>query len=843
MRKSLFKQSLLFFFLSLAISLSFGQSASTMQGFTVTGIKGKVKTVSELLAYEASHPKLPYMMRYKKEHEAHRQMAQDPKAMKVASYSAIPQLNSMNPGSINTPTQTIRSNFLSVRIGDTPGWNPPDNNGDVGTTQLATTVNGRIRFYNKPTPTGTAVTTPTGTSNTEPGGIVFDMDSDAFFTDAGIGVTIGSDPHVRFDRLSQRWFIVQIDLDHTKNNYCQIAVSSSATISNYASFTFYSFRVSTTGSSNQWFFDYPTLGVDNTSLYIGGNMFTNSFQGCNMYVVNKASLLAGTMTVTAFNQPASGTNIYTPQGVHNDDPSSTEGYFLGSSQTLYSRLIMRRITYPGGVPTISSDIVITTQTTAAPINPPSKGGSTLDAVDERPFAAMIKKNKITGVSTLWTANTSKVNSSGVASGTMNRDATMWYEIGTLTTTPTLLRSGSFFDGAASNQRSFIAGSIAMTGQGHNVISMTSSGANNYAQVTVAGRYRTDPATAWQASVDATTTTSTYSGSRWGDYSQTVVDPTDDMTIWTFNQYAAGASAWGTRAIQMLAPPPPAVFTFSPAPSCGTNTITMDGTTVNNSEFFDPGAGYLNRLAVAVTGPSVVTVTNVVFVSPTQITASFNIPPGSLAGTYTVTVTNPDGQTTTATFNLAAPCGPLPVTLLSFNGHAVNKAVQLNWSTSSEFNFRNYQVEKSADGSTNFQSLTQVTPKGGLNIPANYAAMDLYPYPNYSYYRLKTMNIDGSFAYSNVVKVKTDSRAISLTRLFPNPTSSVINLEIVAANQQSINIEIFDIAGRKVMNQTIQLSSGVNQKQLTLTNLSAGSYVIQFKDASDNIIEMAKVVKN
>jgi hypothetical protein len=841
MKKLLFKQGLFFLF-CLTGTLSFGQNSSGSQGFILSGIQGKIKTVPELLAYEASHPKLPYMMRYKREHEAHRQMRQDPNAINSSEYNSLREPNFRNPGSTSTPTQSIHSNFLSVRIGDTPGWNPPDDNGDIGTTQLCTTVNGRVRFYNKPTPTGAAVTTATGTSNAEPGGIVFDMDSDAFFTDNSIGVTVGSDLHVRFDRLSQRWFIVQIDISHNKNNYCQIAVSSGPTVSNYASFTFYSFNMTGTGSPSTWFFDYPTLGIDNTSLYIGGNMFTNTFKGCNMYVVNKASLISGSGTVTAFNQPATTTNMYTPQGVHNDDPTATEGYFIGTSQTVWSKLIMRRITYPGGVPTISPEITLTTQTTAQPVNPPNKGGGTLDALDGRLFAAMIKKNKITGVSSLWTAVTTNMTSAGVGSGSGTRDGAIWFELGTLTTTPTILRSASFYDNAASNPINYINTSIAMSGQGHCVISHTSCGNNNYAQCTVAGRYRTDPSTSFQAPIDATTTTSSYTGSRWGDYSQTVVDPTDDMTFWTFQQYAQGTNNWGTRAIQLLAPPPPAAFTLTPAPSCGTSTITIDGTSVNNSEFFDPGAGFINRLQVAVTGPSAVTVTNIVFVTPTQITADFTIPVGALAGTYTVTITNPDGQTTTTTFNLAGPC-VLPVSLLSFNGHAVNKAVQLNWSTTSEFNFRNYQVEKSADGSTNFQSLAQVTPRGGINIPANYAAVDQYPYPNYSYYRLKTINTDGTYSYSNVIKVKTDNKAISLTRLFPNPTNSVINLEMVAANQQSLSVEIYDVAGRKVMNQAIQLTSGINQKQLTLTNLSAGSYVIQFKDANDNIVEMAKIVKN
>jgi hypothetical protein len=670
------RKYLLFLSLCFLISLSFAQKGATTQGVTLTGIKGITRTVPELLAFEASRPKLNFAYRYKREHEAHLHRNQNPDALSISNYISTPARTHIS-NSVNTATQSTWSNFLAVRIGDTPGWNPPDNNGDVGITQLGIAVNGRVRFYNKPSVTSTAVTTPTGTSDTEPGGIIFDMDTDAFFTNNAIGVTIGSDLHIRFDRLSQRWFIVQISIDQNKNNYCCIAVSSGAAITNLTSFTFYYFRVGDTGGSINDFFDYPTLGIDNNSLLIGGNMFGPGFTGCNMYVVNKASLITGTLTVTGFAHSTASTDIYTPQGVHNDDPAATQSYFIGTSQTVYSKLVMKRITYSGGIPSISTDISITTQITAAPLNPTNLGGSTLDALDGRLFAAMIKKNKITGASSLWTANTSKMTSAGVGSSSGTRDGAIWYEIGTLTTTPTMLRSASFYDAAGTNPISYINTSIAMSGQGHCIISHTSAGANSYAQCTIAGQYRTDPSTTFQAPVNATTTTSSYTGGRWGDYSQTVVDPTDDMTMWTFQQYAQGLNNWGTRAIQIKAPPPPAIFTLTPAPSCGTNTITINGTSVNNSEFFDPGAGYLNRLGITVSGPSAVTVSNITFVSPTQMTADFSLASGAISGTYTVTITNPDGQTTTATFNLASAC---PTTFTWTGGTSADWTVGSNWST-------------------------------------------------------------------------------------------------------------------------------------------------------------------
>src|SRR5438045_4373593 len=121
--------------------------------------------------------------------------------------------------------------------------------------------------------------------------------------------------------------------------------------------------------------------------------------------------------------------------------------------------------------------------------------------------------------------------------------------------------------------------------------LTSVGATKYAQATAAGRYRTDVAGTFNGPFDLTNSTSPYDpgANRWGDYTQTVVDPTDDMTMWTFSEYACTTNAWGVRAAQFKAPPP-ATPALASIPACGaTTTITINGTSTNNSEFFDPGA--------------------------------------------------------------------------------------------------------------------------------------------------------------------------------------------------------------------------------------------------------------
>ena len=94
-------------------------------------------------------------------------------------------------------------------------------------------------------------------------------------------------------------------------------------------------------------------------------------------------------------------------------------------------------------------------------------------------------------------------------------------------------------------------------------------AEDRAGVAAAGRLSSDASGTIQAATTAVVATTNYNmettdGQRWGDYSQTVVDPVDDMTIWTFQEYCSATNQWGTRVVQLRAPFPAAPTAASPA---------------------------------------------------------------------------------------------------------------------------------------------------------------------------------------------------------------------------------------------------------------------------------------
>ena len=575
-------------------------------------------------------------------------------------------------GTMVSANLPVHNNFLAIQSVEANMY-PADANGDVSSArQVMCITNGRMKVFNLPPVTGTALTTVKTSSTTTLTGAVLNVNLHSFFGNAALGITQVTDVHVRFDRLSDRWFLIAQDKSHSSRNYLIVAVSNSTLITSSSTFSFY-YIESTTGSltPDDDYFDYPTLGIDNAALYVGTNVFNKAYtvdKGSSLFVINKASLLSGNVSFRVW-QYGIGSNksgsdgvagILAPQGVQNDDSTSNTGYFIGVNWAAYGSLVIKKISNPGGDATLSDDIVLTVPTTIVPIYQAALGSAgKLGVIDDRLFNATIMKNKINGLSSLWTAQCIEINAYGVATSGGGRNGSRWYEITNLNSTPTLRQAGTVFDNATTNPKGFIYPSIAMNGQGHAILGATTSSANRRTQVAYTTRYADDVLGKMQTYDTVTQATSPYvydaAPYRWGDFSQTVVDPTDNMTIWTFQQYAAGTNQWGMRAVEFKAPPPAQSLSLTCPNFCDTAAVlTITGLATNHAGFFDAGPGY-NRFKITCSGG--IPVSGIELISPTQLRCKVNTR-GKLKATYTLTITNPDGQFITKAFSLAANCPAL-----------------------------------------------------------------------------------------------------------------------------------------------------------------------------------------
>jgi hypothetical protein len=560
-----------------------------------------------------------------------------------------------------------------------PAFVPPDTMGDVGPSNVVVVINNWIKVWDR---------------NGNLGALNAHLDT--FFNSVRNGFSVG-DSRVKYDRLSQRWIITTFNTANSNNRIC-IAVSDGPNLTAGTVWTFYFFQhnlVSPAGDTNL-FFDYPTLGVDSQALYIGGNCFNGNFT-TTAFVVRKSSILSGgPIVVSAFRNlyTDGATGIYTPQGVDNDDPDSTDGYIIGHGAQ-YGTLRLRKITNPGTVPVMGPAQNVTGMlATNDPTSVPASGSATqLDGGDIRMLKAAIHTNVLTGEKTLWTAGTVGVNSSGTTTSP-NRTGFRWYEVQNFSTTPSLKQAGTIFDNAAASPKFFWMGAAAMNRQGHAVIGMSMAGALNFASAAFTDRLSSDAAGTTRTPIVAAAGTAAYNlgggnPQRWGDYSNTVVDPTDGMSIWTFQEYCNANNNYEVRVIKLLAPPPATPSGVSPntAAQNSTVTFTVSGTSTNGSGFFDPGTGFANHLAATFSG-SGVNVTAVRFTNPTSFQIDATIASVAATGTRNLTITNPDGQSVTLNNAITVESGAaalssvsLPATIAS--GATVDGTVTLNKSAPSD----------------------------------------------------------------------------------------------------------------------------------------------------------------
>jgi len=546
------------------------------------------------------------------------------------------------PGSPRAGAPVVGTSFLGTQLADGPGVVPPDSMGGVGPSQVAVVVNGRLRFFDKA------------------GNLQFDVDLDAFFDPVRNGSDV-SDPHIRYDRLSRRWVIVAINVESPSNRVL-IAASSGPTISPQSSFEFFAFGQPP--ADELLFADYPTLGVDRSALYIGVNNFdiSGQFVSTSGFVIHKAALLNGTFTGFAFRNLGTAfvPGPFAPQGASSDDPTLGQGYFIGVDSLGPGPLYLRRVSNPDGTPTISGNLILDVPATTFPQSVPAQGTpSDLDGLDDRLLAAVIAKDPASGAPRLWTAHNIEVDAAGNASSSGGRDGSRWYEID-LSGTPALVQSGTVFDPAVASPASYWVPSIAANGPGQALLGSSFAGAGRFAGISIAQRFRGDPPGTLSAPLLVQPGLAAYDvpsippgdPQRWGDYSQVVVDPSNEMTFWTFQEYVNATDSWAVRAIQVRARPPATPSAARPArvPNGRRSvSVRITGTSSDGSAFFDPGPdtggpGFANHIAARI--GSAVKVNGIVFLDATHLKLDLDTR-GARPGARRLTITNPDGQSASA----------------------------------------------------------------------------------------------------------------------------------------------------------------------------------------------------
>ncbi len=420
--------------------------------------------------------------------------------------------------------QTIITNFTGVNltevIGLGTGGTPPDTMGAAGTNQFVEFVNGAFAVYNK-------------------AGVRQSIISDiAFWENAGISsstISAGlTDPRIIYDAGSGRWFASELTLDNTGNKILVGRSDSSNPGGTWKALSF---------TANSGFGDYDTLGVDATGVYIGVNDFRRgfgSFTGVSFFSIPKSDLTAGTPTLanlTQFNDLSASTYGFTLQGVCNPTNGPGHGVIIAIDASTLKRFERTTINNSGGAgATLSTRVRISNTYDGAPTPAVQPGGSTVDALDDR-FSGAVRQSG----SNIFMANT-------VLQG--GRDAVHWLVL--KESDNTIVGEGVI----SSVSFDYFQPSIAANRKGQFLMAFNRSGSTApggdisiYGAVgSVSGSTATmgSPFLIKQGNVSNFTISFDSVPYRWGDFSATMVDPTDDDLFWTIQEIPASSTSWGTE---------------------------------------------------------------------------------------------------------------------------------------------------------------------------------------------------------------------------------------------------------------------------------------------------------
>jgi hypothetical protein len=185
-------------------------------------------------------------------------------------------------------------------------------------------------------------------------------------------------------------------------------------------------------------------------------------------------------------------------------------------------------------------------------------------------------------------------------------------------------------------------------------------------------------------------------------------------------------------------------------------------------------------------------------------------------------------------------GTLPVTLLEIGATQQGKMVNVHWTTTGESNLAHYNVERSTDG-IEFSETGKVKARNTQGVH-QYALLDATPVSGNNFYRVKSINLDGTFKYSEIVKVNMAYLSDKSVHIYPNPVVAGLNLQLNELPAGAYMVRIVDISGRNI--ESFRLQKGTNNQTFTLGagKLAQGFYQVMVMNAKGETVSVQPLMK-
>jgi hypothetical protein len=494
----------------------------------------------------------------------------------------------------------ISQNFDGVGAG---GYAPPDPSGDVGPNHYVQMVNVQTQIWDK---NGTSLAGPFNNSN-------FWAGLPGPWSSSNDG-----DPIVLYDEIADRWMVSQFALPNYPNGPFYILIAVSTTPDPTGAYYQYAY-------SYPDFPDYPKFGVWPDGYYMSANIFqsgTFNYLGTYATVFDRNTMLSGgAATMQNFTLPSSTWSflpsdcdgIFPPDGSPNYFISTYNGFGGGSTDIdIYE--FHTDWTTPANS-SFTGPLLLTTPSFSQPNEIPQLGTTnTLNTLSDRPMNRLQYRN--------MGDHESMVFCQTVNAGS-GRAGMRWWELQKTSGDWSIYQESTFAPADGLNRW---MGSVAMDENGSIALGYSTSSSIIYPDIRFTGRFASDPLgvmTIAETVIHAGNGSQTTGLSRWGDYTQMTVDPSNSGTFWYTNQYIPtnGTFNWKTRiAAFSFELPCPVGYASNPSPADNATDVPI---TASEATWDNPVDATSNEFWFG-TDPGSLTL-----LQSGSLATSFAIPPGTL----------------------------------------------------------------------------------------------------------------------------------------------------------------------------------------------------------------------